>query len=124
VVPTKNHGLVFSLLSEIIPHATSPPEMILDHRSGDDHDLRRIGSHHLSAPPDLAFPSIFIPFSSLSSFQTEFSTSLSPEISISHKKFNGDNMGSNWGCYPPSEVAKNGRLGAYPLGFILLLQLN
>jgi hypothetical protein len=33
-------------------------------------------------------------------------------------------MGSNWGCYPPSEVAKNDRLSAYPLGFILLLQLN
>jgi hypothetical protein len=33
-------------------------------------------------------------------------------------------MGSNWGCYPPSEVAKNDRPSAYPLGFILLLQLN
>jgi hypothetical protein len=33
-------------------------------------------------------------------------------------------MGSNWGCYPPSEVEKNDRLSAYPLGFNLLLQLN
>jgi hypothetical protein len=43
---------------------------------------------------------------------------------ISHKKINGDNMGSNWGCYPPSEVAKNDREIPYPLVFILLLQLN
>jgi len=33
-------------------------------------------------------------------------------------------MGSNWGFYPPSEVTKNDRTSAYPLGFILLLQLN
>jgi hypothetical protein len=33
-------------------------------------------------------------------------------------------MVSNWGCYPPNEVANNGRPSSYPLGFILLLQLN
>jgi hypothetical protein len=25
-------------------------------------------------------------------------------------------MGSNWGCYPPSEVAKNDRPSALPIG--------
>jgi hypothetical protein len=33
-------------------------------------------------------------------------------------------MGSKWGCYPPSKVAKNDRPSAYPLGFDLFLQLN
>jgi hypothetical protein len=33
-------------------------------------------------------------------------------------------MGTNWGCYPPSEVAKINRPSAYPLGFNFLLQLN
>ena len=34
----------------------------------------------------------------------------------------GDNIGSNWGCYPPCEVEKNGRLSAYSLGYDLLLE--
>jgi hypothetical protein len=54
----------------------------------------------------------------------QFISSLSLEIVISHKKIDGDNMGSNWGCYPPSEVAKNDKLSAYPLGFVLILQMN
>jgi hypothetical protein len=33
-------------------------------------------------------------------------------------------MGSNWGCYPPNEVAKNDRPSALPLGFISLMRLN
>jgi len=33
-------------------------------------------------------------------------------------------MGSNWGCYPHSEVENKDRLSAYPLGYYLLLQLN
>jgi hypothetical protein len=31
-------------------------------------------------------------------------------------------MGSNWGCYPPCEVEKIGRLSAYPLGYNLFLK--
>jgi hypothetical protein len=34
------------------------------------------------------------------------------------------NVGSNWGWYPPREVAKNNIPSACPLGFISLMQLN